>query len=328
MGDVEFKYNYIISGAKGFYEVAYYDLFGLENVKYYSSALDSIGNPLIKRIARLNYSNKVNSIIQRPFDFLVKDKFFLHEFPNKNKPLCFILFFHSIEFLKVSYFREMKRKNPEIKFVVYFQDIISSRKSFNLDEVREFADELISYDKGDSMKYDMLYYPTPFSIYEVPENPSISYSDVYFVGLAKNRYKKILHIYEKCQEENLKCDFNILGVPKHEQVYSDQICYNQSMTYVENLKHVVKTKCILEIMQQGADGFTPRLWESIVYDKHLLTNNRSIIDTQYYDSKAIHFVDDGLQNLGNEISTMITNEEKLKISLSPINLIKFIETKI
>lgn len=328
MENVEFRYNYIISGARGFYEVAYYDLLGLESVKYYPSALDSISNPFIKKLARINYSKKVNSIIQRPFDFLVKNKFYSWDFPKKNKPLCFILFFHSLEFLTYSYFIELKKKNPEIKFVVYFQDIIASRKNFDLDKVKTFADVLISYDKGDSRMYDMLYYPTPYSIYEVLENPSLSCSDVYFVGLAKNRYKKILQIYEKCQEENLKCDFNILGVPKYEQVYRDQICYNQSLSYIDNLEHVVKTKCILEIMQQGADGFTPRLWEAIVYDKHLLTNNKSIIDTQYYDSKSIHFVDDGMQSLGNIITTMITNEDKLKKSLSPINLIKFIETKI
>ena len=95
MENVEFKYNYIISGAKGFYEVAYFDLFGLENVRYFPSALDSISNSFIKKLAKLNYSNKVNSIISRPFDFLVKDKFFLCDFPNKNKPLCVILFFHS-----------------------------------------------------------------------------------------------------------------------------------------------------------------------------------------------------------------------------------------
>ena len=130
MEDVEFKYNYVICGAKGFYEVAYYDLFRLENIKYYSSVLDSISNSFIKKLARLNYSNKVNSIIQQPFDFLVKDKFFAYEFSDRNKPLCFILFFQSIEFLKASFFLEMKRKNPEIKIVVYFQDIISSRKNF------------------------------------------------------------------------------------------------------------------------------------------------------------------------------------------------------
>ena len=326
MSDVDFKYNYIICGAKGFYEVAYYDLMKLDNVKYYSSALDSIENSFIKKIARINYSNKVNNIIQRPFDYIVKDKFFRYEFSDKNKPLCFILFFHTIEFLKYSYFIEMKKNNPEIKFVVYFQDIIASRKNFDIDKVRKFADILISYDEGDSIKYNMLYYPTPYSVYCIKDNITLSHSDMYFTGFAKNRFKKILQIYEKCQEQNLECDFNILGVPKHAQVYNDKISYDRPLSYMENLQHVLKTKCILEIMQDGADGFTPRLWEAIVYDKHLLTNNRAVIESEYYDSMSIHYIDNELQNIGNIIAPVIHNKEKLKKSLSPINLIKFIES--
>ena len=41
-------------------------------------------------------------------------------------------------------------------------------------------------------------------------------------------------------------------------------------------------------MQDDASGFTPRVWESIAYDKHLLTNNASLEYSEFFNSNYMH----------------------------------------
>lgn len=327
MEDVEFKYNYVICGSKGFYEIAYYDVMNMKNVKYFSSAFQSLDNKLLKLLARINYSKKINQYISNPFDFCVKNKLFQCQF-SQNRPLCFLIFKNNIEVLGISFFQDLKNKYPNSKMVVYFQDIISSYKNFDLEGVRKFADCLVTYDKGDAEMYGMGYFPTPYSIFDIDDNDLLKKSDIYFTGYAKTRYKTIFNVYEKCREQRLLCDFNLVGVPKDQQIYTDEIHYDCPLTYKENLQHVLKTRCILEIMQEGAVGFTPRLWEAIMYDKHLLTNNISVRDTEYYSNRSIHFVGDGLDNISNFIEKDVCNPTSLKKTKSPIYLLKYIESLI
>ena len=42
------------------------------------------------------------------------------------------------------------------------------------------------------------------------------------------------------------------------------------MNYIENLKHIRRTNCILEVVQNNAKGSTIRTWEAIMYDKKYL----------------------------------------------------------
>ena len=279
---MDFKYNYVICGDKGFYEYAYFDIMHLDNVVYYSSPIDSLPKKLYKMLARINYSRKINNYIVRPFDNLITPNLYPQNFTD-GRPVCYIIFFQTFHLLDKDYFMSLKKRAKDSKIVVFFQDIIASRPNFDIESVRTFADLLISYDKGDAEKYQMAYMPTPYSYYKVDDSPKIPNSDIYFTGYAKTRYKQVFSVYERCREQGLKCDFNLVGVPLNEQIYKDDISYDCPLTYYENLQHVIKTKGILEVMQEGADGYTPRLWESIMYEKHLFTNNSLIEKSVFYN---------------------------------------------
>jgi hypothetical protein len=97
--------------------------------------------------------------------------------------------------------------------------------------------------------------------------------------------------------------------------------------YKENLSHVMNTRCVVDVMQEGADGFTPRLWESILYDKHLLSNNPVLENSRYYIPDNIHLLNKGIEELDYSwIKHDATYPEELKDSLSPVNLLKFIDS--
>ena len=51
-----FKYNFIIAGGHGFYEVAYSDLYNLSNVAYFSSYIDKIESRVRKLVLRANFN--------------------------------------------------------------------------------------------------------------------------------------------------------------------------------------------------------------------------------------------------------------------------------
>ena len=80
-------------------------------------------------------------------------------------------------------------------------------------------------------------------------------------------------------------------------------------------------------MQVNADGYTPRLWESIIYDKHLLTNNYALQGSSFYKEKSMHQLSD-IENILSWINTPVNHTEDFKSSLSPINLLKYIDSLI
>jgi len=116
---------------------------------------------------------------------------------------------------------------------------------------------------------------------------NIPQSDVYFVGSAKDRLELIFDVFHQLKQEGITCDFYLSGVPSSKKIKDAGIHYIHKMSYIENLKHVVRTKCILEIVQGNAKSSTLRTWEAIMYDKKLLTNNLTIANDYYYDENYI-----------------------------------------
>lgn len=284
----DFEYNYIIIGGSGFYEVAYNDLKSLPNVQYFKNYIEGIRNPLARFLIKFNFNLKVNRFISTPLRLITYPWLFPVKF-NNSKPLCFLFFNLHFAIYNTSYIEFLKKKYPTAKFVLYMQDIVKSLSFYDIESYKDRFDIILSYDKGDSDRYGLVYFPTPYSKIDLKTLPAKEPIDIYFCGKAKQRIDEIMTVYRLCKQNNLKCKFFITGVPKDKQVQSDDIIYDEPITYLENLSYVSSCKCIVEIMQQGADGFTPRLWEAMFYGKHLLTNNEQL-GLMYSEKDGIHYV--------------------------------------
>ena len=55
---------------------------------------------------------------------------------------------------------------------------------------------------------------------------------------------------------------------------------------------ILRSNCIVEVMDGAQEGVTLRTMEAICYNKKLLTNNQSIKDTPYYKSGNIQVFTD------------------------------------
>jgi len=320
---MDLNHNYIIAGDEGYYEVGYYDVITRDDVRYFKTMKDSFSSRLDLSLLRLTFSKQVNRYIHTPFSFYIYPRLFPHHF-NNNKPLVYLFFGQTQYLYQTSYLKYLKRRG--VKRVLYMQDVVSRNPDLNIEKVRDDFDLILSYDKGDCERYGLEFYPTPYSCYPVEDNPNIKPIDVYYCGHAKSRYPTIFEVYCKCKEKGLTCKFFITAVPKDKRIGSvdNEIVYGKQLTYLENLQYVQKAKCILEVMQVNADGFTPRLWESIIYDRHLLTNNVALKESPYYIPGSMHNFAE-IENIQQWINEPLTIDQNRKDALSPINLLKKID---
>ena len=317
------NYNYIICGAGGYYDVGYRDIMHLDCVNYFHAYDSGINNVFLKKMIRLNFSKRINKYIKTPFARLVYPYIYKPKFKDL-KPLCFI-FFGNIEYVyQTSFIKYLRDRYPNTKVILYMQDLISKNSRLDFESVRTSFDLIISYDKGDCAKYNLYFHPTPMSRVNVEKNLGIEDSDIYFCGYAKTRYPLIHKIYKQLSELGLKCDFHIMKFPEGEEKLEGIYYESNDFTYEENIQHVISTKCVLEVMQEGADGYTPRVWESVIYDKHLLTNNISLKTSEYYNSDYMHFIDEET-DLSSIIHREVSYKEYEKDRLSPFHLLCFID---
>ncbi len=239
-------------------------------VRFYKRAFN--GSGFLQKIFKLHWAYKLNSFINLPFKSIWFKKMYEQNFEN-DLPICFV-------FLSPSYLRfdggftnYIKKRNPLNKIVAYHSDLISKKCDYGYDIIRNKVDLSVTYDKYESEKYGIHYFPEVVysKIVQEPDNVEFE-NDVYFLGAAKDRLNTIYKVFDFLTQHNLKCKFLLSGVEKDQQRCSEGIEYIDSISYEENLKNVIKSKCVLEIIQGGSKDITLRTREAIAYKRKLLTN--------------------------------------------------------
>ena len=97
-----------------------------------------------------------------------------------------------------------------------------------------------------------------------------------------DKYNKILNLNIKIVSDNQAEKEKLLS----SGVYSDYISYE------ENIKNILYSKVILEVIQENQSGNTLRYQEAILYNRKLLTNNENIINMPFYNSKYMRVFTD------------------------------------
>ena len=325
------KYNFVIFGSDFHcYETSYGDVIDLENVKYIPNHLPT-KNKFINFLYRIHHAEKINKFIALPFKNI-----WFHSYLKKidfedKKPVCFLFFSHWAQFEKYGFVDFLRQNYQKSKCVCFFQDIISLKKDVNIEHYKKIFDLVITFDHKEAKQYDINYSPLVNSKSKYDLSSNLKETDVYFLGAAKNRLDKIISVYEILQKKKIKCDFYITGVSKEKQKYPNDIKYIDSMSYNDNLKHIIKTKCLLEIMQLGGHGYTQRMVEAIVYNKKIITNNPEIKNAPFYNKRNILAINNVKELISNIIFFENFDREvdhHYKDDISPIRLLEFITKNI
>ncbi|MFW5982955.1 MAG: hypothetical protein ACOCQ4_00500 [bacterium] len=324
------KYNFVFFASDFHcYETSYGDIIGLDNVRYLNNFIPK-RNAIARLLYKIHHSKKINKHINLPLKSIWFPSYFKNDFIKK-KPICFIFSSDWFFLVELGFLEYLKKKFPDSKFVVFFQDLIDLKRNLDINVFKKKFDLLISFDHREANKYNIAYSPLVNSKSKLDLSSSLPETDVYFLGAAKNRLDEIISAYEILKAKNLNCDFYITGVPKEKQKYTDEIHYINSMQYIDNLKHLVKSKSILEIMQKGGHGYTQRMVEAITYDKKIITNNPEVRNDPFYNSKNILSFKNIEEITGNSLFFENFNrktDHKYKDEISPIRLLEFITNKI
>lgn len=319
------KYKFVICGSTGYYEIGYHDIMDLPNVVYHKSDISGVESFFMQNLIMINFSRKINKCIKYPLAKYVYPRLYPHTF-KKDELICFLFFGNVEHVFQSSYLQYLRKTYTNIKLVLFMQDLVHRNQRLDFEYCKHYFDLILSYDKGDCEKYNLLFHPTPMSKVKVERDLSLRESDVYFCGFAKSRYPIINDLYLKLTALGLKCDFHLMQYPENEQRI-DGIYYNEPLfDYNKNIQHVLNTRCVLEVMQEGADGYTPRVWESIVYKRHLLTNNTMLHNSEFYNAANMHNMSD--DNILDWIYTSANYSAEEQERLSPIHLLEFIEDQL
>ncbi|WP_196001869.1 hypothetical protein [Clostridium sp. 1001271B_151109_B4] len=168
------------------------------------------------------------------------------------------------------------------------------KKSVDANLVSDELCEKWSFDMSDCIKYNMKYNTTFFfNDYKI-EKEKYKY-DVFFVGKDKGRLEYILELKEKFENQNITTYFHIVNDKYRIRKFNK--LYNKPISYKEVINKISGCKAILDILQENQEGLTLRVMESIFFEKKLITNNKDIINYDFYNKNNIFII--GIDNINN-----------------------------
>jgi len=153
---------------------------------------------------------------------------------------------------------------------------------------------IYSYDKKEAEAHEWVHTYCYYSTEKRVQPDSSPKMDVFLALYDKGRAETAVLIYDCLKEKGIRCSFYISGVS--EQFASANIrsgiTYNRTLSYEEIIEQVYNCNVLLEICQPGQFSHTLRTYESICYNKKLLTNNQNITAFPFYNAEYVRTFSD------------------------------------
>ena len=164
----------------------------------------------------------------------------------------------------------------------------NQRFIYGINEVKKIGVVCHSFDEDDCKKYGMQLHDSFYNMHTHAKQEQID-TDFYFLGAAKDRGNAVINA------EKELADYKTLFVmPSSLPEY---------ITYAENIRNIMRSRCIVEILQEQQHDMTLRPLEAIAFRKKLLTNNPSIIEYPFYNPQNIFVLGkDDIQQLTTFLS--------------------------
>ena len=155
-----------------------------------------------------------------------------------------------------------------------------------------------TFDEDDKHKYGMKWNNQFFFFQKESVYSEKCLYDLYFIGADKGRLQILKKIQNalKSLSPGVITQFEILG--NYRDILSvDMVPLHEHKAYVNVLKDIYMSRCILDIKQNGQKGLTLRCLEAMFLGKKLITNNPSIMFASFYSPDNILLIDENADNL-------------------------------
>ena len=242
------------------------------------------GVPVKKKIINIAIKNleKIGFLGKNISNFLIKKEL------SKIKNYDYLLSIGG-ECLSKNILNEIRENSPTIKCVKYIFDKTGVEY---IKGARERYDEIYTFEKDDSKEFNLKFRPS-FFIDDTKEKKKEI--ECYYLGALreKKRYDFIECFKKYCLKNKLSYDFNLFIKKKYlNDNYKDQeILTSKKMSYRENIEKVRKSKVVIELNYYTQKGLTLRTFECLASNTKLITENRDIINYDFYNPKNILIVD-------------------------------------
>ena len=213
--------------------------------------------------------------------------------------------------------RALQAKYPNVKFGYVFTNVVSKGLGKDrgkiIDDLKKSFDVVYAFDKQDANQYHIEF---SYLVYSSSGEEDVQTDcDVFLVAKAKDRFDKIVNLYQKCLNEKLKCDFYVNCLSQEQVRRSKELLLNQNivLSYEDVVKKIHRTKCIVDIMQKGSTGVTLNVVEGICYNKKIISDNIHLKDEPFFDESRIYILGERTDSLKDFIISPIkayTSEER------------------
>lgn len=247
-------------------------------------------NDVFKNPIRPFYSN-IPDTLRRLISFFYKKTgiflgyLFLGKWKNNIDKYNIIIIFSSAHTRPIIKF--LNKNYPKKRIVVWYWNTL--KKDFPLSNYLDLNCEIWTFDRQDADN-NKLYFANQFFVpnKNLSKSKVVESIDVFFVGVDKNRYKKLIEMKKIFQSKNIVSKFLVVDDGSNKQ--NTKLAFSQPISYDDVLSLCRKSRCLLEILQEGQNGLTLRAIESLVLNKKLITNNINIIYEDFYNKNNIFVI--------------------------------------
>lgn len=168
------------------------------------------------------------------------------------------------------------------KVIIYYWNLITE-KEMSPNEIKQDNVKLCTFDEGDAKKYGIEYVDTYY--FNLKKSEDTIDNDLFYVGVIRpQRIEKLKMIQRVSDMHKLNYDFHIMA-------YDNK---KERLTYAEIVKRVQKSKVIVDLTREGQMGLTLRPLEALQFEKKLITDNKNIVNFEFYDKNNIFIL--GMDN--------------------------------
>lgn len=170
--------------------------------------------------------------------------------------------------------------------IVIFRNKIPKDLKYKIEKLRQYEFEMYTFDESDALYYNIIfkgqYLPCIFK-----HGPSKPNGQAYFLGLSKGRDHILNRLSIRLKEKGVASDITVV------KKYNFGIkFYKGKVSYKNNIKKVIESSYIIDIVREGQTGLTLRALESVFYNRKLITNNQEIKKYDFYNERNILILND------------------------------------
>ena len=196
----------------------------------------------------------------------------------------------------------MKSKFKNAKFVFYNWDSVENNKN-TVEIIGEF-DSVATFDMVDAEKYGWKYRPLFYVDESQRESKNRKYDFLFMCSMHSDRLKVLKYLKKYCEKKKLSLYDYLYSKPFHyfKQKYivknkdfrvkldSVKVRFSQ-LSLADIYKLYSHSNIVVDYTHPNQNGFTMRTIESIGNRCKLLTNNKNVIDSDFYNRNNVYIYD-------------------------------------